>query len=255
MVIRAVQKAMRILQVLSDASGPLSLQQIAQTVGEPKSTCAHLLRTLLADGYAEQTRRGGGYALGPAVYCLTRHGKYNGELVALCRPVMRYLYRKTGMTVVLSILQNDCKYIIDHYDPDVRYFPEVFDIRTDDLYRTATGRLLLANQDEQTVRAVYDRHGAPAPDHWPGVTSYESLLAALAQIDPRGVLIIYSHYNDSMSYAAPVRRDGNCLATLGVALPCTCAEYEERRRTDATTPALLRRAVHEIERRMKFSEE
>ena len=90
MEIKSLKKALRILNTLSDGQNkPVTLSELSLLTGTTKSTCAHILSTLVSEGYAERVSHTKGYVLGPAAYCLSRYGKYDDEFIALCRPVMR----------------------------------------------------------------------------------------------------------------------------------------------------------------------
>ena len=142
-MIQSVQKAMEILRVVSDGKNhPVPLMEIAQKTGYPKPTCAHLLETLCHDGYAERVSHAEGYRLGAAAYYLTRYGSFEQPLVSLCRPVMRWMERKTHATVILSVLRNRQKFIIAYADTEQNLLREHPSICMDDLYRTATGRAM-----------------------------------------------------------------------------------------------------------------
>ena len=154
-MIHSVQKAMHILSVLSDAKNqPVPLMDIAERTGYPKPTCAHLLETLCHDGYAVRVSQTKGYILGPALYCLTRYGRYEEELVSLCRPVMRWMERNSHATVVLSVIQSHHKFIIDYADAEQNLFSEHPKIRTDDIYRTATGRAIIRSPKPSWTRST-----------------------------------------------------------------------------------------------------
>ena len=128
-MILCLQKAMRIMQILSDAKGQaVSLMQISDATGIPKPTCCHLLETLCAEGYVVRVSQSEGYILGPSTYCLTRYGRYGEELAALCRPIMRWIEKQSGTTVVLSVIQGNKKYIIDYADDEQGLFRDQWQI-------------------------------------------------------------------------------------------------------------------------------
>ena len=162
-MIHSVEKAMKILAVISNAkNAPVTLMELSNQTGIPKPTCSHLLETLCHDGYARRVSHTEGYVLGPAVYHLTRYGRYEKELVTLCRPIMRWMEKKSHATVVLSVIQNHQKFIIDYADDEQNLFSEHPQIRTDEIYRTATGRAILSHMDRNEVRAIWGkiRHAA-----------------------------------------------------------------------------------------------
>ncbi len=252
-MIKSVHKAMEILSVLSDARNqPVRLCEIAEYINENKSTCAHIVKTLQEDGYIKQISRSKGYVLGPASYCLTRYGKYDDSLIELCRPLMRYVHKKTGAMVVLTVIQNETKYIIDYIDPENIFFSENFNINPDAIYRTVTGRLLLANMDESDIQKIFKKYGVPHPGHWNEVNSYELLLFELSKINKKGVLELCTPYRNNdycIGYAAPIYKGNTCIAALGTASVCNENTVTNKEFIKST----LAKATKEINRRISFN--
>ena len=130
-MIHSVHKAMQILTVISDGKGePVSVAEIAERTAFPKPTCAHLLATLREDGYVKKVSHTAGYVLGPSTHYLSRYGRYENEMISLARPVMRWMEQKTHATVVLAVIQNGHKYIIEHLDNEQNLFADHPTIKT-----------------------------------------------------------------------------------------------------------------------------
>ena len=257
-MIAVIQKAMKILSVISDGKGEaVTLSRISEATGIPKPTCSRILSTLAEDGYAVRVSHTEGYTAGPALYYLTRYGRYEEKLVALCDPIVRWLERKSHATVVLSVIQSGRKFIIDYADREQNLFEENARIRVGDIYRTATGRAILAHLSESEVRDIYKRHGNPEKQHWDRVTSYESLLEALAEL--RGERIVVSdainakRLQNARGYACPLFRGGVCIGAIGIALEASAlSDMTEER--DAELRALLLKGAREIHRRLEYDD-
>ena len=215
-MIQSVQKAMEILRVVSDGKNhPVPLMEIAQKTGYPKPTCAHLLETLCHDGYAERVSHAEGYRLGAAAYYLTRYGSFEQPLVSLCRPVMRWMERKTHATVILSVLRNRQKFIIAYADTEQNLLREHPSICMDDLYRTATGRAMLAWMEEEELRAIWEQHGPPPAGHWDAVRTFGELTEALKLL--RRQAVICSEDGKNVGYACPLFCRSVCIGAIGIA--------------------------------------
>lgn len=258
-MIHSVQKAMHILSVLSDAKNqPVPLMDIAERTGYPKPTCAHLLETLCHDGYAVRVSQTKGYILGPALYCLTRYGRYEEELVSLCRPVMRWMERNSHATVVLSVIQSHHKFIIDYADAEQNLFSEHPKIRTDDIYRTATGRAILAHSDRETVEEIWRKYDAPPKKHWSEVTSYETLSEALDRLRKQDVVVsgvengVVKHRN--VGLACPLFRGKVCVGAVGLAWK-TEEETAFDPETEAWLCGILKKGAREIRRLLSYEEQ
>lgn len=242
-MILSVQKAMHILRVLSDRKNrPVSLQEISRKTGYPKPTCVHILQTLCHDGYVIRQSHSEGYTLGPSLYHLTRYGPYEQELIALCRPVMRWMERKSGATVVLSVIRNKQKFIIAYADSEQNLLVEHPSIRTDDIYRTATGRAMLAWMEPREVQAIWEKYGAPPAGHWEAVTTLEELTEALRKLRKQQVII--SKDGKNVGFACPLFRGEDCIGAIGLAWKGNAPEEK--------VPHILVRGTKELLRRLNY---
>ncbi len=250
-MISSVQKALKILKIVSEErNAPVTNSFICEKTGYNKSTCSHILSTLTAEGYLKRAALRG-YVLGPLAYCLSRYGRYDDSLVTLCRPVLHRLHSQTGYAVILSVIDSGNKFIIDYIDPDALIFAENFEIRPDDLYRTAAGRIMLANMHPDEIREVYKRHGLPSERDWPGIASYDALLGAIGKINKKGAAFTESLVGDKLmhsGYAVGIYRHSECIAALGVAVSLSPDERFSFRERENELSALLIKARNEIGR-------
>lgn len=255
-MILSVQKAMKILTVISDSGGaPITLAEISAKTGFPKPTCSHLIETLCFDGYVKRVSHTKGYVLGPATHYLSRYGRYENKLISLIRPIMSWMERKTRATVILSVIQNNQKYIIAHIDKEQNLFEEHPLIRTDDIYRTATGRAILAEMNRDEVKAVWENNGAPLPGDWDEVKSYEDLEKALKEIRAEEIVITKgSKRKDSNTkgFAVPLFKKMRCIGAIGLAWTKTGESEEELCAIEEKLCDILRKGAKEIQRRLSY---
>ena len=219
-MIGSVQKAMKILSVISEGkNSPVSLASISRDAGINKATCSHIISTLAEEGFVERISHSSGYVIGPAAFCLSRFGKYRDDFISVCHPVVRWLHKKTGCAIVLAVVEGGRKYVIDYIDPENKILPEVTGITPDDIYRTATGRIIMANMSSRQIKGVFDKNGAPPPGHWDKIDSLEALENELAVTDGRSV-IKTDRFGESPSigYAAAVYKLSKCVGAVGVAV-------------------------------------
>lgn len=257
MEIQSVKKAMNILSILSNNENkPVTASTISQITGFNKSTCMHILSTLMSEGYVKKVSHSQGYILGPSTYLLTRFGRYDEDFISICRPVIRWLYNRTNCTIILATLQSNQKYIIDYID-EKRILPTNIKnkILNDDIYRTATGRAMLAHSDRDVVMNIYKKHGIPCSEHWGEVNSYESLCEELEKIRKTDIVKIDKRHSNgtiSIGYGKPLFSRLTCVGALGVAIECTENEYDEFSKQDEFIKNCLSKAATEINRRLKY---
>ena len=255
-MIGSVQKAIKILNVISEGkNSPVSLLYISEMTGINKSTCSHIVSTLESEGFVKKISRTKGYVLGPAAYCLSRHGRYENEFVSICHPLLRWLHKKTGYSVILAVVEGGQKYTIDCIDTE-KLLPEISGIMPDDIYRTATGRIIMANMYKSDIKEVFEKNGIPPEGHWDEVTSFETLEAKLSEIDRNGIVQTYCVRDDGkimLGYAAAVFRYTECIGAVGVAVLCTKEEYEQFEVKERIIKHNIIKARTEIGRRLKYS--
>jgi DNA-binding IclR family transcriptional regulator len=109
---------------------------------------------------------------------------------------------------------------------------EVFQIRDQfllrqDVYRTATGRLLLAHLSPEELRSFVAGNGLPGEGQWPEAASKVKLAAALERIRSEGKVITLA---DLVGVAFPIFESGRVVAALGLFLPRERFKREHRNR-------------------------
>ena len=255
-MIASVEKALAVLSALADGeNAPVTVSNLAKTVGINRTTCAHIVKTLVDCGYAQRVSHKDGYVLGPEAYCLSRFGRYADGIVEFCQPVMNWLYKKTGFAIVLAVIANDEKYIIKSLDKEHKMFLKDESIRSDDIYRTATGRILLANMSEAEVKNIYDKFGAPAEHEWSGIKSYEQLLKKLAKIEKREIVITKNELEDRVivGLGGAIFKGDRCLGAIGIAARIPTSEYVDFAQREKELTEILKRGIAEINRRLRYS--
>lgn len=257
-MINSISKCMQILSCISDHHGqPVSLKEISEKTDIPKPTAVHILNTLIADGYVNRISHSKGYVLGPSLFYLTRFGKYNDSFISICHPVMKWLNTQTGHTIILAVIHGGKKYIIDRIDSQHHLLEKDGDILTDDIYRTATGRVLLSNMSQEDVLEIYNRYQAPTEREWKQVNSFETLKTELSKILPKDV-VKTSEINTKdgsilYGYARALYAGINCVGALGLAAKYDSNNIELSTYEESEITKKLNRAVIEINRRLKYS--
>ena len=252
-MIQSVQKAVTLLNILSSGEhGPVPLKTLAEKAGIPKPTCAHIIATLEAEGYAVKVSSAKGYILGPAAYCLSASGRYRHDFIALCRPVMQYLHKNLGHSIVLAVLEGNTKYIIDYID-DGKIFAEKRLIQKDDIYRTATGRVLLCNLPEDQMHAVYEKYGTPANGVWDEAQTFSGLLKEKERILKSETELIRTRSSDTVNlgYAMPLYNATRCVGALGIAVSMSPAEEDTFSDQEIQIRKLLQKGASTITHRLK----
>ena len=114
-IILSVAKAMELLQALSQAGRPLSLTELTERCGYPKSTVFGLLTTMRAYDVITQTPDGK-YALGLRLFEYGRQVERTWDISLVARPYMEHLSQSTGASVMLSICEGGSVITLDQVE-------------------------------------------------------------------------------------------------------------------------------------------
>ena len=244
-MIQSVVKAVGILRVLSDADGrPLPLGEISERTGYNKSTCAHILETLVSENMAERISRSEGYAIGYGAFMLSRFGGFGHRLKTVIHPLLRWLTAKTGQTAIFCVLKGDKRICIDFVSGELPVGEE--NIRVYALPRASTGQVLIANLSDAARAEFLQKYRATADEM---ECAPALLLPWLEEIRRKGYGENSSVLADGRTmrgFAVPVFQGRECIGAVGMPY------YGERREEHLK---YLRIAAKEITRRLRFLED
>lgn len=226
-MIQSVSRALTILDIVADEPArPKLLSEIAAKAGLKPGTCANLLLTLVELQYLEQVASRKGYVLGVKAYRLGGRGGYRPDLCRASEPLMAALAARLRETVLLAVLVGGRRVVLSQVSGD-----EVFQLRDgfvheDNIYGTATGRLLMAHLPEAEAEAIVTARGQPTESEWPEAKGGTAIKSALQRIRSDGYAITKA---DLVGVAFPVFQEGRVVASLGLFLPAFRFRGEHRK--------------------------
>lgn len=183
--VQSVERVFELLELITDAGGDVTLSELSSSTELPLPTIHRLLRTLVALGYVRQlpNRR---YALGPRLIRLGEGA--NKQLGALAQPELKTLVERLGETANMAVLDSDMVIYVAQVPSlhSMRMFTEVG--RRAHTHDTGVGKAILAQLDDEQVRAIVARQGMPTPTAY-SIGDVETLLADLDKIRARGYAI------------------------------------------------------------------
>lgn len=153
--IQVISRAAAILRVLKDDGKGLSLGQIAQRVGLPRSTVQRITSALLDEGFLAHDLGNSGLRLGPELAALGEAAKL--DTVKRCRTILMDITRETGETTDLAVQRGSSMVFLDqvagiHRLRTVSSVGDVFPLTT-----TANGRASLALMSDEEAWALAER--------------------------------------------------------------------------------------------------
>lgn len=235
---RSPLRVMQIVETLAEHPDGLTLTQLGERLGIPKTSLHTHLKVLQGSGHLSlQAAR---YQLGPAALRMGSLIASGSSVLRAARPMLERLVRDTHESALLGVLDAGTREAVyierqEGLHP-VRYAPQIGMRRP--LYCTAFGRMLLAFQPEAWI----DRYLAARP--LPSITRHTvtdpaELRRVLAQIRKARVAITAEeHTLHAAAVAAPVfDRSGTLIAAIGVALPADRLRATRRELVDKVTGA------------------
>ncbi|WP_328469918.1 helix-turn-helix domain-containing protein [Actinoplanes sp. NBC_00393] len=220
-LLQSVERAMRVLDHVAAAGGPVAAKDVARALGLTLPTTYHLLTTLVTGGYLVHLAEERAYALGHRVDDLAR--ALHRQIAAppeVCR-VAAVVHRQAHAAAYYAALRN-AEMIVAHVDE----CPEHPRIRTlgvgfhEAPHATAFGKLMLATLEPDDREAVLDRTGTP--EITPAtVTDRELLHRQLRQVRGTGLAVEVNEFQPELScMAAPVNdAAGRFVGAVAVSMP------------------------------------
>jgi IclR family acetate operon transcriptional repressor len=201
--VRAVARALDILDRLESASGGMSLAEIAEDVGLPKSSVLRYLSTLESRGYVQQDRVAGAYR--PGLRAIPSRARHLELLRERARPLMERLRDRFGETINLAVLDGDRIAYLEILESNraMRLAARVGDRVP--VHSSALGKAICATLPDADVSAILRVEGMPmlTPNT---ITRVPDFLAQLERVRRTG------HAIDDREH----EEDGRCVA---VAIP------------------------------------
>ena len=247
----AVGRALDILTHLGRQTGPVGAAALARDLGLPRSSTYHILTVLAERGFALRVPESRGWVLGGAAYGLTSAYSVHEGLERLSRPVMRALANDQAVTVHLGILRGPLTlYLVKEApaaaSPDEPSLVTAVGVLLP-AHLTATGRAILAQLPETTVRALYTRPGDFVSRTGRGPRGLADLLGELAPERERG-------WSEEVELVTPGFRSVGAavLDVHGMPIAALSATWRARVPVREVEPivAAIRAAAAEVSRRL-----
>ncbi|MBD3671784.1 MAG: IclR family transcriptional regulator [Gammaproteobacteria bacterium] len=159
--IQVIDRMMWLLNAMAEYDDPVSLKYLSAETGLHPSTAFRILASLGEHGMVERTPQGL-YVLGTTLGQLGRRVHSNQDVKVAARETMDWLRDELGETINLTIRQDDeVVYIERSLSPRMMRVEQVIGSKAP-LHVTAVGKLFLAEEGEDGIRAYARRTGLPA---------------------------------------------------------------------------------------------
>ena len=218
--VRALEKALAVLEHLSKIEGDIDLATLTQRLDMPKTTLLRLLNTLKKHNFVQQDERSRRYSLGWALIYLGQAANKVFNIVEFIHPYLEKLSRRSGETANLVFLDRDHAVYVDQVVSDniIRGVPAVG--APLGLHCTAAGKVLLGWQSEEVVEQFL-KHAEMHRLTNKTITQRQALRRELEQIRKQGWALDDEESElGGRCVAAPVfGKEGSLVAAISVMGP------------------------------------
>lgn len=215
-MIKVLDKAFCILELLVIAS-PDTVKPgvIAASLNINNATCSRILKDLGDAGYVEKVSREAGYTVGPRAFTFSKQLNYNTELINAAETCIQDCACKLKSSVILVELKNNQRYILSHHDYHPNSKIKINELSYTDLFKTATGVLLLAYAGTEERENALKQYGLPDTLFFTGVLDNDGFHKLLDEIKSKGFAYYDKDESNTSIYAVPIFKAKKMIAVLG----------------------------------------
>jgi DNA-binding IclR family transcriptional regulator len=213
--VAAVERALRVLDAVAEASGEIGTNELARRTGVNASTVSRLLASLVAAGLVDHDAESGRYRLGVRMIGLGDAVLARLDLRGLARPHLEELVAETGETGTLSVPGDPDAITVDFVQSPSSVQSVATLGRPSVAHATATGKVALAFGGVAVPRGPLRAFTART------ITSRKALAREVERARGRGYADAVGEREDDLSaIAAPVfDAAGGLAAIVGVQGP------------------------------------
>lgn len=239
-LVQSVDRAIRIVEILSEHPEGLNLTELSQRVELPVQTTQGLLKTLQVHQWVNHLGRGKPYLLGAGVHQLSRRFLGRQDKGALARESVVALSQKIGEYVLLVELRGTYASALAEAKSDQPLNVDFENHSFIHLHAMSTGKILLAflpsDQQERVIEKLKLVDNSLSSE-----AATKRLAKEFQEIIQQGFATNVQEKLGVASIAVPVHGpDGGVVAALGTSLPLTRFSDD---RQDKLRRELLRTAV------------
>lgn len=220
--VQSVERALSILEVLSEEEGPMSISDLADRVGLKVSTVHRLLNTLILKGFVKQDEETSKYRLTLKLLRMGRTALGYYDLRTTAKPYLHELVERCNETANLAVLDGGDVVYIDQLESKnliiVKMFAKIGS--RGPAHCTATGKVLLASLEDEELDKILNK--MPLERFTSKTITDPALLRKeLARVRKNGYALDLGERDEGVRcVAAPVRNyEGKVIAAISVSGP------------------------------------
>ena len=214
-----LEKAIRILELLSENVHGLPLSEISRELDFPKSTTHHILQTFLSHHYISQNAETKRYSLGVGILQISSTVLANLDINKIAEGYLQELYEKSREIVQMYILREGKLACVAKVGNPRGLTLSSFVGWTTEPHAAGAGKVLLSEEPREKILSIYPdkvlrRYGKKT------ITDFEELFRELRRVRRQGYAIDDEEYYQGIRcVAAPVRAGKRVVASVSCTGP------------------------------------
>lgn len=218
---------MQILTLFSD-SPILHVSEIAEKMGQPRSTAYRYVAALKANHLIEEIEEGSGYRLGPKILELAA-SMTRRPLRDVAKPYLAHIGRETGETVILHGLRDQVGVCLEKVDGNQTLRVSFDRGEASPLHASATGKAIFAylnlKEQKKIIQSIgLDRFTLTTLTEWRLLKAECERIRGQGYAESEGELI-----EGTRGIAAPIFSfSGRVVASIGVSVPTHRGDGDDR---------------------------
>lgn len=215
--VKSVERALQLIGLLAEESREVSLTEISNKLGWPKSTTHGIISTLCDYRFVDQSPQTGWYRLGIRLFELGHKVGQNWDIREIARPVMQKLNEKFGEMVQLATEDAGEVFYIEKID-SVHIIRIVSDIgKRLPMHCSGLGKAMLAYRSQAEVKRVLTQKGMKIMTQHT-ITGLIEMNRELEKVRKQGFAIDDQEIMLGLRCVAAPIRDGNGDVRYGISV-------------------------------------
>lgn len=216
--------ALRVVEELSLSGDPVGVRELSRSLDMTVGSTHRILQALKRERLVEQAGKRGQYCSGSRLVELAGNLLRSDALVHAATPIIRRTADETGESVVVMVADGDEAVCVASAE-GAHLLRVVFPAGwRGPLQRGASGRVLLAHQSAQVVRAVL--RGASGTSAALAGETTAGFMRSLAAIRRHGYAVSHGERSEGFTSIAAAVHGPDCAALASVALYGASARFE-----------------------------
>jgi len=227
MAIQSVERALEILNILSESYEPLSAIEIGKRIGINRVTAYGLLTTLMEKGYVVKNAETGKYTIGLKLFEIGSAYVRKMPLTKVAAPYMSKISTDLGISVHLGILSDDGRVTLIK-----AFVPLRIEVMNQGItlpaHASGMGKILLAYSSPEEMHELVAKQGMHNYTNTT-IVSEEELEKELVRIRKQGYALDKGEYFDNTYCIAFPIKDGNNHVIASISISGSKEEIEENK--------------------------